>query len=62
MQPDLNEARALATLEKARRASDAETAALATVAAWDKAMTRTFKGILPRPTRRAMLMRASEQA
>lgn len=40
--------------------NEVEAAALARVESWDRAMQRTFKGILPRPTRRAMLQRATE--
>lgn len=40
--------------------NDAEKKALEQVKRWEAAMQRTFKGILPRPVRRAMLERAAE--
>jgi hypothetical protein len=53
-------ARAAALQRKSTEAaamSEAEKVAIA----WDKAMRRAFKGILPRPVGRAMLMRAAER-
>lgn len=49
-------------LKQAEEQRDAELRALDQVAGWEKAMQRTFRGILPRPVRRAMLDRAGDRA
>lgn len=43
-------------------AQRAQEAALKRVAAWERTMQRTFKGIMPRPVRRRFLERAAERA
>lgn len=62
-----NQAVDLSKIAQERKAADqaAADAAMAeaqkVAIAWDKGMRRAFKGILPRPVGRAMLIRASER-
>lgn len=53
---DVSEKEALAKREAERRA---EANALAAVLRWERRMQRAFKGIVPRPVRRAQLDRAA---
>lgn len=48
-------------LESEVAAKEAEDAALRRVAAWDRAMQRTFKGIMPRPMRHKFLQEAARK-
>lgn len=48
--------------EKAAAEAEALRLATARVNAWERAMQRTFKGIVPRPQRRAQLERAAAKA
>lgn len=58
---DLGRADADRKAEQAAKERAAEAAATLAVARWEKAMNRAFKGIVPRPTRRAMMVRAAER-
>ena len=57
---DLGKMRADTKAEDEARFNEAQLAAAQRVAAWEKAMNRAFKGIMPRNVRRAMMMRAAE--
>lgn len=48
-------------LEAEVAAKQAEDAALQKVAEWERAMQRTFKGIMPRPMRHAFLRQAADR-
>jgi hypothetical protein len=52
---DLGQGSALAALREARDAERERTAEEARILAWDRAMTRAFKGIFPRDRRMAAL-------
>lgn len=54
----ISRARALQRQVEQNRAAEA---ALQRVAAWDRAMQRAFKGIMPRPVRHAFLQRAAKR-
>ena len=57
---DLGAMKADRKAEEQANYNEAMSAAAERVAAWEKAMNRAFKGIVPRDTRRAMMMRAAE--
>lgn len=61
MAADLEQIRVAQEVNKKAAEQRAEAEALNRVAAWDRAMQRAFKGIMPRPTRHAFLRRAADR-